>query len=162
LGVFHQYRLYESKDGKKWNLLIDKSTNKTDVPHDYIELTKPVLTRYLKLVNFHMPTGKFCISGFRIFGLGQGEKPSPVKGFVVLRTEKDRRSAWLKWYSADNAYAYNIYFGVAPDKLYNCIMVYNSNEYWLKTLDKENPFYFAIEGLNENGVGERSKVIKSE
>ena len=162
LGVFHQYRVYESKDGKRWNLLIDKSTNKTDVPHDYIELAKPVLTRYLKLENLHMPAGKFCISGFRIFGLASGEKPSPVRGFVVLRTEKDKRSAWLKWYLDDNAYAYNIYFGVAPDKLYNCIMVYNSNEYWLKTLDKEKVFYFAIEGLNENGVGERSKVIKSE
>ena len=119
-------------------------------------------------MNLNAPRSSFFnaekrnISGFRIFGLGSGEKPSPVRGFVVLRTEKDKRSAWLKWYLADNAYAYNIYFGVAPDKLYNSIMVYNSNEYWLKTLDKEKAFYFAIEGLNENGVGERSKVIISE
>lgn len=162
LGVCHQYRIFESKDGRKWNLLVDKSANTTDVPHDYIELPKTVQTRFLKLENIHMPTGKFCISGFRIFGLGLGKKPSAVEGFTVLRTEKDKRSAWLKWYQADNAYAYNIYTGVAADKLYNCIMVYNSNEYWFKAMDKEKPYFFAIEALNENGVGPRSEVFKSE
>ncbi|MGZ3854210.1 MAG: family 43 glycosylhydrolase, partial [Flavisolibacter sp.] len=33
-GQYHQYKLYYSNDGKKWNMLVDKSTNKTDVPHD--------------------------------------------------------------------------------------------------------------------------------
>ena len=162
LGVYHQYRLFESKDGKKWDLLIDKSTNMKDVPHDYVELAKQVKTRYLKLENIHMPTGKFAISGFRVFGLGSGEKPQDVKGFTVLRTEKDKRSAWLKWNQVSDAYAYNIYMGIAPDKLYNCIMVYNVNEYWLKAMDREIPYYFAIEAINENGKGERSTVIKSE
>lgn len=162
LGVYHQYMIFESKDGRKWNLLVDKSSNKKDVPHDYIELTKPVQTRFLKLVNTHMPTGRFSISGFRVFGLGSGDKPPAVKGFTVLRTEKDKRSAWLKWNQVDNAYAYNIYIGIASDKLYNCIIVYNANEYWLKTMDREKPYYFAIEALNENGTGERSRIIKSE
>ena len=62
IGVFHQYKILESTDGKKWNVLVDKSKNKTDVPHDYIELATPVKTRYLKLVNIRMPTGKFAIS----------------------------------------------------------------------------------------------------
>jgi hypothetical protein len=109
-----------------------------------------------------MPTGKFAISGFRVFGLGSGEKPQDVKGFTVLRTEKDKRSAWLKWNQVSDAYAYNIYMGIAPDKLYNCIMVYNVNEYWLKAMDKEIPYYFAIEAINENGTGKRSQIIKSE
>jgi hypothetical protein len=162
LGVYHQYRIFESKDGKKWDLLIDKSTNKKDVPHDYVELAKQVKTRYLKLENIDMPTGKFAISGFRVFGLGSGEKPQDVKGFTVLRTEKDKRSAWLKWNQVSDAYAYNIYMGIAPDKLYNCIMVYNVNEYWLKAMDKEIPYFFAIEAINENGTGKRSQIIKSE
>ncbi len=160
LGVFHQYKIFESKDGKKWNLLVDKSANKTDVPHDYIELPSPVETRFIKLVNIHMPTGKFAISGLRVFGNGKGEKPSAVEQFIILRTEKDKRSAWLKWKPIDKAYAYNIYMGTEPDKLYNCIMVYNANEYWLKTMDKEKPYYFAIEAINENGVGLISKTIK--
>jgi len=162
LGVYHQYKIMESADGKKWNLLVDKSQNKTDVPHDYIELEKPVNTRFLKLINIHMPTGKFAISGFRVFGLGLGEKPPMVKEFIVLRTKKDKRSAWLRWSPVDNAYAYNIFMGTEPDKLYNCIMVYNANEYWLKTMDKDKPYYFMIEAINENGVSLPSKVVIAE
>jgi len=158
--VYHQYTIYESKDGKKWNMLVDKGNNQTDVPHDYIELTGPVSTRFLKLENIHMPTGKFAISGFRVFGNGNGVKPSPVKNLIVLRTEKDKRSAWIKWSPVDNAYAYNIYVGTAPDKLYNCIMVYTANEYWLKAMDREMPYYFSSEAINENGVSERSKIIE--
>ncbi len=162
LGVYHQYKILESKDGKKWNLMVDKSKNTTDVPHDYIELPNPVQTRYLRLVNIHMPTGKFAISGFRIFGSGSGEKPKVVNDFMVLRTEKDKRSAWIKWSPVDNAYAYNIYMGTEPDKLYNTIMVYGANEYWLKTMDKEKTYYFTIEAINENGISTTFPLLKSE
>jgi hypothetical protein len=161
LGVYHQYKLYYSLDGEKWAILTDKSNNKTDVPHDYVELQKPVEARFIKLENIHMPTGKFAISGLRVFGNGHGARPGDVKQFIVLRTEKDKRSAWIKWAPVDNAFAYNIYFGTAPDKLYNCIMVMNANEYWLKTMDKQKPYYFSIEAINENGVSHRSDVFKA-
>ncbi|MBC6991895.1 family 43 glycosylhydrolase [Hymenobacter sp. BT491] len=160
-GTYHQYKLYHSQDGKKWTVLVDKSQNKTDVPHDYIELPKPVRTRYLKLENLHMPTGKFAISGLRVFGQGAGTKPDMVKGLVVLRTEKDKRSAWLKWTPSDKAYAYNIYTGIAPDKLYTCIMVHGQNDYYFKGMDKDLPYYFSIEAVNENGVSQRTPVMES-
>lgn len=161
-GVYHQFKILESADGKKWKLLVDKSQNKTDVPHDYIELAKPVQTRYIRLVNLHMPTGRFAISGLRVFGSGNGIKPETVKEFIVLRTRKDKRSAWLRWSPVDNAYAYNIYMGTEPDKLYNSIMVYSANEYWLKTMDKEKHYYFTIEAINENGTSGRTPVQKVE
>ncbi len=159
-GIFHQYKLYESKDGKTWNVLIDKSTSHTDIPHEYVELISPIQTRYIKLENIHMPTGKFAISGLRIFGNANSNKPTEVKDFIVLRTEQDKRSAWLKWRLIDNAYAYNIYYGTQPNKLYTCIMVYGENEYWLKTMDSKIPYYFAIEAINESGVGKRTAAIK--
>ena len=161
-NIFHQYKLWSSADGKKWNLLIDKSKNATDVPHDYIELQKPVEARFIKLENIHVPTGKFAISGLRVFGNGHGKQPDTVKNFIVLRTEKDKRSAWIKWTLVDNAYGYNIYMGTAPDKLYNCIMVYGANEYWFKAMDKDIPYYFTIEVINENGTSPLLKIIKSE
>jgi hypothetical protein len=161
-GVFHQYKIWHSTDGKKWKLLVDKGKNTTDVPHDYVELKVPVETRFIKLENIHMPTGKFAISGLRVFGKGHGTKPDQVKELIILRTDKDKRSAWLKWAPVDNATGYNIYMGIEPDKLYNCIMVLGENEYWLKTLDKEMPYYFTIEAFNENGISERTKIIKSE
>jgi hypothetical protein len=162
LGVFHQYKLYYSLDGKKWSILKDKSNNKTDVPHDYVELEQPVEARFIKLENIHMPTGKFAISGLRVFGNGHGAKPSAVQNFIVLRTEKDKRSAYIKWRPVDNAFAYNIYYGTNPDKLYTCIMVHDNNEYWLKTMDNQKSYYFSIEAINENGVSQKSTPIKSE
>lgn len=159
---FHQYKLYYSVDGKKWKILVDKSNNKTDVPHDYVELANPVQARYIKLENIHMPTGKFALSGFRVFGNGNGAKPDSVKQFIVLRTEKDKRSAFIKWSPVDNAFAYNIFYGTEPDKLYTSIMVHANNEYWLKTMDSQKPYYFAIEAINENGVSQRSKPMRVE
>ncbi len=159
-GIYHQYKLYCSNDGKNWTILVDKSNNKKDVPHDYIELQKPVKTRFIKMENIHMPTGKFAISGLRVFGLGNGSKPDAVKEFIVLRTENDKRSAWIKWQPVDNAYAYNIYTGIEPDKLYNCIMVHGANEYYFKAMDREKTYYFAIESINENGISERSRIYE--
>ena len=159
-GIYHQYRILGSNDQKNWKILMDKSRNNTDVPHDYLELPAPVNVRYIRLENIHMPTGKFAISGLRVFGKGSGPLPDTVKQFIVLRTEKDKRSAWIKWSPAGNAYGYNIYFGTAPDKLYNSIQVYDANDYWFKVMDKEKTYYFAIESLNENGASPRTAVIK--
>ena len=159
---YHQYVVHYSVDGKKWNTLVDKSNNKTDVPNDYVELSKPVQARFIKLENIHMPTGKFAISGLRVFGNGNGRKPEDVKQLIILRTEKDKRSAFIKWRPVDNAFAYNIYYGTAPDKLYTSIMVLGNNEYWLKTMDRNKNYYFTIEAVNENGVSSRYDIIKVE
>ena len=160
-GINHQYKLFSSLDGKKWSLLIDKSKNTTDVPHDYIELTQSIETRFLKMENVKMATGKFALSGFRVFGKGHGTVPDSVKGFIVLRQESDRRNAWLRWYPNSHAYAYNIWYGIAPDKLYQSVMVYGKNEYNLKAMDKNTDYYFCIEPMNENGVGKRTFTIKN-
>lgn len=161
---YHQYKLYYSIDGKKWTVLVDKSNNKTDIPHEYVELSTSVQARFIKLENIHMPTGKFAISGLRVFGSGNGAKPDAVKTFFALRTEKDKRSAWIRWSPVDNAYAYNIYYGTAPDKLYNCFMIMGNtiNESWFKAMDLKKTYYFTIEAVNENGISEKFKAIKIE
>lgn len=161
-NTYHQYKLYSSVDGVQWKLLVDKSNNKTDIPHEYVELTTPIQTRYLKLENIHMPTGKFAISGFRVFGKGKGVVPEEVKHFVVLRGESERRNSWLKWEVNPTATGYTIYTGTAPDKLYTSIMVYGANEYYFSAMEKDQPYYFQIEPFNENGVGKRTAVVKVE
>jgi len=157
---YHRYILYGSMDGRKWKVLVDKSQNRTDIPHEYVELDEPAEARYIKLENIHMPSGLFAISGLRAFGNGNGARPPEVKDFVVLRTEKDPRSAWIRWRPVDEAFAYNIYYGTAPDKLYNCVMVLDKNELWFKAMDALADYYFAIEAINENGVSERTRVIE--
>ena len=164
--VGHKYILYQSNDGKKWSILVDKSNSTKDVPHEYIELQTPVKARYLKLVNIQMPTGKFAICGFRVFGKGNGEKPGIVQNFVPLRSgpkvEGERRNVWFKWQQEPSADGYVIYFGKSPDKLYGSIMVYGKNEYYFNGLDRSDVYYFQIEAFNTNGIGPRSEIKKSE
>jgi hypothetical protein len=161
-GIYHQYVIFQSVDGIHWDTLVDKSNNLTDVPHDYIELQAPVKARFLKLENIHMPTGKFAISGFRVFGIGNGAKPKAVENFIVLRGNSERRNAWLKWKQSDDAVAYNILAGIAPDKLYTNVLVYGANEFYFNAMDTLKPYWFSIEAFNENGAGERLEAVKVE
>ncbi len=166
LGKFHQYKIYGSNDGKSWKLIVDKSKNKTDVPHDYVELEKPVKARYIKIENIKMPTGKFALSGLRVFGKGPGEIPGKVQNFVPLRADPkkfgERRSIWMKWQQNPLADGYVIYFGKDPEKLYGSIMVYGKNEYFFTGADRTDSYYFQIEAFNANGISPRSEVFTSE
>lgn len=164
LDKFHQYKILASNDGKKWTTLIDKSQNKTDVPHDYIELETPAKARFLKLENIKIPSGKFALSGFRVFGKGQGKAPEMVQNFVVLRADAkkfgERRSSWIRWQQNNEADGYVIYFGKSPDKLYGSIMVYGQNDYFFSGMDRTDTYYFQIEAFNNNGISKRTEVIK--
>ncbi|MDP1678081.1 MAG: family 43 glycosylhydrolase [Bacteroidota bacterium] len=161
-NIFHQYIVYGSLDGKKWNILIDKRANRKDIPHDYVELKNPVQARFLKIENVHMPTGKFALSGFRIFGKEKGNVPDSVKNFIVLRGESERRNAWLKWQQSDDAVGYTVYSGINPKKMYTNIMIYGSNEYYFRAMDKQKTYYFQIEAFNEKGIGPKSKIFTVE
>ena len=158
--LYHQYRIYHSKDGQNWELVVDKGDHGKDVPHDYIELREPLHTRYLKIVNKHMAAGHFALSGFRVFGKAAGEKPSAVKNFKVMRSKGDPRNAMISWKPVEKAYGYNIYYGIAPDKLYNTIMVLGDDSYDFRGLDVGTTYYFTIEALGESGRSERCKIIK--
>jgi hypothetical protein len=166
LSKFHQYKILMSNDGKKWTTLVDKSKNKTDVPHDYIELDKPAKARYLKLENIAMPTGKFALSGFRVFGKGTGKAPDEVQKFIVLRADPkkygERRSSWIRWQQNPDADGYVIYFGKSADKLYGSIMIYGKNDYFFTGMDRTDSYYFQIEAFNNNGISAKTPITVSQ
>ena len=76
---YYSYRILASNDGKSWEIIADKSNNTVDACHDYIELEKPVKTKYIKIENVRVPDGKFSVYDLRIFGLRDGEVPSSGK-----------------------------------------------------------------------------------
>lgn len=158
--LYYQYRIYSSDNGTDWTLVVDKSDNDKDVPHDYIELSETLDARYLKLENIHVPSGNFCLSEFRVFGFDDGEKPLPVQNFKVVRDKQDKRNAMISWSPSSGAYGYNIYYGIAPEKLYNCITVNGADHYDFRGLDLGTTYYFAIEALSESGRSALSKVVK--
>ena len=158
--LYYQYRIYSSNNGTDWELVVDKSDNDKDVPHDYVELRETLDARYLRLENIHVPSGNFCLSEFRVFGTADGVQPAAVKGFKVVRDKRDPRNAMISWNAAPDAYGYNIYYGTAPDKLYNCITVNGANQYDFRGLDLDTTYYFTIEALNESGRSVPTKVVK--
>lgn len=158
--LYYQYRIWSSSNGEQWTLAVDKSDNDRDVPHDYVELRQPLLTRYIKVENLHMPgNGNFCLSELRVFGNAQGPAPQAVKRFKVTRDKTDPRNAMITWQAQPDAYGYNIYYGIAPDKLYHCITVNGDNQYDLRGLDLGTSYSFAIEALAETGRSALSPII---
>jgi len=158
-GIYYQYIVEFSNNGSTWHLLIDKSNNKTDVPHDYIELVSPVNARYLKITNIHIPGGKFAISGLRVFGKGNVIKPREVSNFVVDRNQSDARNIKLSWSKDKYATGYMLNYGVDKNKLYNHLMIYESNSVELNNLNTGSDYYFSIDSFNEAGVI-KSKITK--
>jgi hypothetical protein len=157
-GVYYQYKIECSSDGKTWQTVINKSKNTIDAPHDYLELDKPILTRYLKLINIDIPDGKFAVSGFRIFGKAMKPKPGSIKDFNVKRDLNDTRNAKLEWPNNKTATGYIINYGVDKNKLYNHLMVYGKNSAELKTLNTGTDYYFSIDSFNEAGVTNGNQI----
>ena len=159
--LYHQYTIEGSLDGETWEMIVDKSQNMEDVPNDYVELQHPVKARYIRYTNHHVPTPHLAVSGLRIFGKGQGKAPSKVRDFEVERRD-DRRDVMITWEDQDDAQGYNIFWGIAPDKLYSSWLVYDEDSLDMKSLGVDQVYYFAIEAFNENGVSPRTTPIKVE
>lgn len=156
-GLYHRYIIEGSTDGNNWIVLVDKSKSFDDVPNDYVALSDPKKVRYIRFKNIHMPAPHLSLSALRIFGKGEGKAPSSVKQFKVER-KADRRDAMITWDKQPAAQGYNIVWGIAPDKLYSSWMVYDDHSLLMKSLTRDQSYYFAIESFNENGISTRSKV----
>lgn len=159
-STFYQYYIEESQDGKKWNMIIDKSLNTEDASNDYIQLDEPLESRYLKITNVRCPSGKFSISGFRVFGKSEKESPEKAKIFYIARDSTDRRDVTLKWKRAKDAIGYNVRYGTEPDKLYHNYMIYDDTEITIRSLQADQVYYFCIDSFNEGGITRNSKVEK--
>jgi hypothetical protein len=157
--IYYQYLLEYSDDNKTWKQLVDKTTNKTDIPHDYIQLSTPLKARYIRLTNYHVPDGTFALSGFRIFGNGQGKKPEAVRNFSIMRTQTDKREVRIKWEKNIDVTGFNIRYGTQKDKLYNNFEVLGTDSLTIRSLNSELKYYFVIDAFNENGVAKGNTIV---
>jgi xylan 1,4-beta-xylosidase len=147
--IFEQYIIEKSMDGMKWDILVDKSQNMQDVPHDYIELEQPVAARYIKLKNVFTPgKGNFAVRDLRVFGNTAQAVFTPVIDFTVTRDLADGRDALIKWSPVENADGYIIRYGISPDKLYNNYMVYDADSIAIHSLNHGVDYYFEVRAFD--------------
>lgn len=160
-GLYEQFVVESSRDGKTWTALEDRSHDKLDTPNDYVQLPRPVEGRYVRFRNLHVPTPHLAISGFRIFGNLAGAPPAGVQGLRVARGP-DQRDATVSWQAQPGVQGYNVRWGIAPDKLYSSWLIYGQNSLDIRSLNVGVAYYFAVEAFDAHGVGPRSAVVAAQ
>lgn len=145
-----------SEDGETYFVVKDKSEADTDLPHDLVVRENGIRTRYLRLTILEVPYHQQpCISGFRVFGKGDGKKPKAPE-FAVRRTGDMDMEVEI---AETNAIGYNILWGHNPEKLYHSYMTFGT-EQKIGALVKGMDYYVRVDAFNENGITEGSHIVK--
>lgn len=154
-----RWLLEGSVDGTGYFVIEDKSEADSDLPHDLIVKEAGVKARFIRCTVKEFPYGQTaCISGLRVFGLGEGEQPDKVTGVQTrLISGLDLTVSW----DQGKAAGYNVLWGFAPEKLYHSYMVYGKNEVNIGALVKGQSLYVRVDAFNEAGIteGDVYKVI---
>lgn len=140
-----------SSDGKRWEMLADKSGAETSLSHDLVVKEEGLALQYVKLTIFGVPYHqKPCISGLRVFGIGDGDKPG-VPEYQARRVGELDMEVVIQ---AENAAGYNILWGHKPEKLYHSYMIFGKNKQKIGALVKGQRYYVRVDAFNEAGITE--------
>mgnify|MGYP004460647373 FL=1 len=146
-----RWLLEASADGTNYFVLEDKSDAETNLPHDFVVKEEGVQIRYLKLTVFEVPYNQNpCISGLRVFGLGNGEKPSAPQYQAERIGTMDMR---ITIEPQTDAVGYNVLWGFAPHKLYHSCMTFTPEQN-IGALVEGETVYVRVDAFNENGITE--------
>ena len=141
------YVIEVSDDGRNWQLLKNVAR---ECVNGYYEYPDGVTARFVRVTGGALPYGQpLRISGLRVFGNGQGEKPAQARASAVRRGDLD---AVVSWQPLENTQGCNVRYGTAPDKLYQSWLVYDENRVVLSTLIKGQKYFIRVDSFNENGV----------
>lgn len=147
------WKLEGSSDGLHWTVIGDRTDGGTDLPHELLVWEAGLKLRYLRLSEMRVPYGQIpCVSGLRVFGLGNGNKPA-IPAFTVNRTSDLDMEVSIE--AQKDTLGFNILFGESPDKLYHSVMVFNPvSSKRIGALIKNRNYYVRVDSFNENGITE--------
>jgi hypothetical protein len=137
-----------SLDGNEYFIVEDKSKVQTNLPHDFLVRETGLRVRYLKLTILEVPYQQnACISGLRVFGIGNGDK-AIAPNYQAVRTGDTDMEIIIE----DNgAVGYNILWGHSPDKLYHSYQIFGCKQR-IGALVKGQQVYVRVDSFNENGI----------
>lgn len=152
-NLMTRFMMEGSIDGKEWFVLCDRSKATTDRSHDYVVFPEDKKIRFIKVTAIELPyRQKFAISGLRVFGLDQGQKPNQVQKVTAVR--KGTMDALVSWKREEDAIGYNVRYGIAPDKLYTSYLMYEADQVKITALNKGNQYWCCVDSFNESGITE--------
>ena len=147
-----QWKLEASGNGEDWFTVEDRSEARTDLSHDLIVREEGFAARFLRLSHMAVPYGQNpCVSGLRVFGLGDGNKPA-APAFTARRTGDLDMNVTIP--AQENTLGYNILFGESPDKLYHSYMVFHDGDQRVGALIKGRDYFVRVDAFNECGITE--------
>ena len=145
-----RWKLEFSENGWDWEVLEDKTAVETDLSHDLVVREEGITARYLRLSQMEVPYQQPpCISGFRVFGRGEGYAPA-VPEFTAVRTGDLDMTVTIK--PQPDTTGFNVLFGSAPDKLYHSYMLFASGEKRIGALVKGRAYYVRVDAFNDTGI----------
>ena len=150
------YTVETSLDGKAWTLREDVAR---ECSNGYYEYVDGIRARYIRVTGGELPYGQTLrISGLRVFGNGEGDRPAQADAKAVRVDALDGK---ISWQHIESAQGCNVRYGIAPDKLYQSWLVYDADEVTLSTLMAGQEYYVCVDSFNENGIT-TGKIIKME
>lgn len=156
-----EYIVEVSKDGENWEVIIDTHKKNTDRSHYFQSFENEIEVRFIKISNFTIPFGGVpAISGLRLFGMENKEKPNVVENIKFKRSE-DGLNIFLDWDVVENADGYNVRYGIAPNKMYNSWQVVGNleNKLDLSMVNKNQKYYISVDSYNSGGVVEGNIIV---
>ena len=150
--LFTRWLLEGSADGETFVTLADKREADTDLSHDLVVMEEGKRLRYLRLSHMSVPYGQRpCVSGLRVFGLGNGQPPKKS----VFRVERKGALDLEVTMHADGALGYNVLWGESPEKLYHSAICFEE-KLTVGALVRGREYFVRVDAFNENGITEGS------
>jgi hypothetical protein len=114
-----------------------------------------IKVRFLRLTVIEVPYEQApCISGLRVFGLGNKQAPAAPEFSAVRTSDLDM----VVTIEEDDAVGHNILWGHTADKLYHSFMTF-ANEQRVGALVAGQEYFVRVDSFNENGITEGKTVL---
>ena len=154
-----RWLLEGSADAEHWTVIEDKREADSDLPHDLIVRENGMRLRYIRLTVTELPYGVApCVSGLRVFGRGNGQKPPRPEITAKRLGELD-----FELSAKENAETtgFQILWGHRADKLYHSCMCMGAtlDNMRIGALVKSRDCFVRVDAFNENGIT-HGEVIK--
>jgi hypothetical protein len=147
-----RWLLEGSLDGEGWFVVEDKCETESDLPHDLIVREAGITLRFLRLTVTAVPYGVApCVSGLRVFGMGNSKKPPRP----IVRAERLGELDFLvSAEESDGTTGFNILWGHRQDKLYHSYLCIGKklDKKRIGAIIKGKTLFMRVDAFNENGI----------